>query len=157
MNPVMPLSGCFKFTDADLEGVYSMMGGTPIEIPIKRPPLEWRERYDAIKKEIGCHINGEYLVHYSLYGKDQDDLPVNNLHEKAINGKVIFIGGHNRCMDDGKGFISEPYFDPTWLDVAIAANDFLNASGNHQHVYLEGILTVSESHNIKCVTFVFGS
>lgn len=157
MKPVMPQSGCFKFTDADLVDVRSILGGTPVEVSFERPPPEFYERLDAIQKEIGCHINGEYLVHYCLNDEDQNGLPVNNLRDKAISGKVIFDQGDNRCVNDRERFIGKHFTDPTWLDVTIAANDFLNVTDSRRHVYLEDILVVSESNNTKHVTFVFGS
>ena len=60
-------------------------------------------------------------------------------------------------MNDRESFIGKHCTDPTWLDVAIAANDFLNVTDSRRHVYLEDIFIVSESNNIKHVTFVFGS
>jgi len=84
---------------------------------------------DTITEALGTHPR----VVYAAYKTDSNDLPINNLHETAIQGDVIF-----QLNDHTTGVINSP----TWLDVALHADYMLRLIDDHHHVFLESVFPV---------------
>jgi hypothetical protein len=48
--------------------------------------------------------------------------------------------------------------DPTWLDVAVLANDMIHTSGDFHHVFLEGINEIGhDADGTQIYQFAMGS
>ena len=82
------------------------------------------------------------MVRYSAYESDEDDNPIDNLDEVAIKGQAIivleaddFYGGKSSVE-----YRSPILRNPTWLDLALIANDAILAVNDHHHVFLEGVI-----------------
>ena len=150
MHSVSPEKGSYLTSYIDPENVYP--DGTPIIIPIT--PDDYAARLDEIDEEISKHVKGKPLVHYSAYKLDEYGLPINNLHEKAIDGKAVVRLRHS---GGGKDWESEVMHDPTWLDLTIVANQVIRLTRDYRHVYFE-CFSVSESDDgIQRLSLFMGS
>ena len=56
-----------------------------------------------------------------------------------IEGRVQFVQEHDGFWGEGEDYISEVVENPTWLDVTFYANEMIGITGDHHHVYLEGV------------------
>lgn len=105
---------------------------------------------DEMHNLIEENVNGKMLVFYSAYIIDDNELPVNNLNEVAIVGSGRFVAEYNDFYaDEGTDYISDLITNPTWLDVAILANDMIKTTGDNTHIYLEAV------HDMNDGTFTF--
>ena len=88
--------------------------------------------------DMACNLAGhkEFHMSYSAFS-EEDDVPVDNLDEIAIEGKVQFIQEQN--YGEGERYVSPVVENPTWLQVAVLANEMINTTGDTHHVFLEGI------------------
>ncbi|MES9851045.1 MAG: hypothetical protein ABW170_04350 [Candidatus Thiodiazotropha sp. L084R] len=118
---------------------------------------EWGEKYDEIIKEACGHIEGECLVNYSAYPNDKDELPINNLKQVAIKGKVVILKEHDPFWGAGKNFKSKLLVNPTWLELTIEANKMILTTGDRHHRYLEGFDVLYEKDGTKFVGLSMGS
>ncbi len=77
------------------------------------------------------------LVDYSAYDSDDNDVPIDNLNDIAIIGKCILV------MREDRPYQSEVVENPTWLQLAVLANEMIIATRDHHHCFLETV------HKIK--------
>jgi hypothetical protein len=113
--------------------------------------------FDEIaKKETDLQNAGVYrdFVSFSAYPDDYTD----NLDEVAVKGRVqfrqpyqAFFGG--MAVEARADYKSEILEDPTWLEVALCANDAINITGDNHHIFLEGIYQ-SEQWTLDDKSFV---
>ena len=87
-----------------------------------------------IKNDISLSLE-PCLVRYNAYKIDMNGVPINNLFEIAIHGTVQI------CTFRGD-YISDLLCNPTWLDIAKAANDMIIKTKS-KNIYLEGIQMVN--------------
>jgi hypothetical protein len=100
--------------------------------------------------KIEAALNGKpRLVHYSAYEDDVNDMPIDNLDEIAAHGACQF--------KHFTGKLSDIVINPTWLQVAIFANESIEASGDYHHVFLEQIRFVGEKNHVKRYEVYMGS
>ena len=118
---------------------------------------EWKKRYQVITNEVCSKVKGECLVRFSAYKKDKAGLPVNNLHFIAVPGKVVVVERHGPSWGNGKDYKSAVRTNPTWLDLAVIANDMIHKTGDRRHIYLEDCEVVSIKNGIKYVELYMGS
>ena len=105
----------------------------------------------VIDEAISASGQDESLVIYSAYDSDENDVPINNLHEVAVEGRVILVqardkywGGH-----DSKQYQSEVLENPTWLQVAVCANAMIAVTNDRHHVFLEGLRYSTTRDGVK--------
>ena len=72
----------------------------------------------------------------------------------AVEGKVRFS---EQRVEEGNPYDSGAMENPTWLDVAVAANCMIHITGDKHHVFLEGIGVIGEDDGVKIVAFAMGS
>lgn len=118
---------------------------------------EWQRRYDAISKQVCAQVKQECLVRFSAYHEDKRGMPVNNLHEVVLQGRVIVFAMHDPFWGKGKHFRSEKLRNPTWLDLARVANQMIHVTGDHHHIYLEDYAVVHEQDGIRYIKLLMGS
>ena len=89
-------------------------------------------------EEITRRLGKTRTVFYSV---DKD------MNEVAIEGNVRMV----EEVDDfwasesgAKDYRSEVMQSPTWLDIALAADDMINSVKDFHHTFLEGVYFVSE-------------
>jgi hypothetical protein len=95
---------------------------------------------------------------YSAYNNDKDtDIPIDNLDEIPHRGTFVVVSEYESNWDytgNGELYISEPITDPTWLDIALFANESIHVTGDYHHVFLESVEVVD---NGKALKLWFGS
>lgn len=80
-------------------------------------------------------------VSYSAYDSDDSDVPIDNLDNVAIEGKVVFASKRNEFYggEKSKNYQSEVIENPTWLQVCVYANEMIKTTRDLHHVFLEGV------------------
>ncbi len=118
---------------------------------IKIDQDKYSEAARKIDKRVDDYISSvsetEIRVSYSAY-KTIDDIPIDNLDEVAVEGKCFFVG-HN--------YESKVVKSPTWLDVCVFANNYIQASSDFHHIFLEDVEVSEEIDGVKKVEFWMGS
>tara|TARA_Y100000034_G_scaffold60073_1_gene73030 strand:- start:13 stop:591 length:579 start_codon:yes stop_codon:yes gene_type:complete len=108
---------------------------------------------DAIAKRIADALfilPEDLYVVYSAYQADENDVPIDNLDDIAIpmppDFDTIML-----CAEYGEA--RKTYREPvTWLQVAMAAQEFIVATGDLHHVFLEGVRTSGDGEGVWCVS-----
>lgn len=99
-----------------------------------------------------------YLI-YSVYENDKDDLPNDNLDEVAFKGTYVVVGEYDEFWDgrgvgligdpigerQGKAYYSKMVHNPTWLDIAVLANESIICTNDLHHVFLESVNVVDNA------------
>ena len=91
----------------------------------------WEER-------LFQRIRWECYVEYAAYETDSKGVPINNIDDIAVRGTVRF---------ERYGYKSKPIKNPTWLDIAVLANDSILYSDDIMHVYFEKIEKIKNKKN----------
>lgn len=99
------------------------------------------------------------VVIYSAYENDvENDIPIDNLDEIPHRGTFVVVNDYDSFWDstggNGESYISEPVTDPTWLELAIHANESMHVTGDYHHCFLENVQVVD---NGKALKLSFGS
>jgi hypothetical protein len=115
----------------------------------------WGERFDKIQQRVANAIKGKCYVQFSAYQQDKHGLPVDNLDEVAFHGKVKFVIKQDSWRADT--YMSPVITNPTWLDVAILANEMIKQTKDTHHVYLEDIEATGKQGEVTILEFVMGS
>lgn len=89
-----------------------------------------------------------------------NDNPIDNLDEIAIHGPVIFFHEGDGSKKS-KDYLSQVFFSPTWLQVAVAANEMIRRTRDTHHTYLEGVdfykKSIVEGKEVPIYRFSMGS
>ncbi len=134
------------------------------------PESEFRKKYaeasdpmhkkveDAIKAASGA----DFWVYYSAYESDPDGIPIDNLDEIPVPGKVMMVEQGDNFFGDGKGYRSKVLDSPTWLDLCVAANDMIIATDDKHHIFLEAVVATpktlfQDNDEVKILRFSMGS
>ena len=104
-------------------------------------------------------LNGDKpSVIYSAYSTTNEDLPTDNLDDVAVEGRVIFLMDHKPFFGGGEDWQSDVVENPTWLEVAVLADDMIRTTGDYHHVFLEDVEGVGqEKDGLKFARMVMGS
>lgn len=109
--------------------------------------------YDVLSNYISDRlkekIKGNVYVTYSNFDEDKKGIPINNIDEIAVKGKIRFYQKHDPFWGKGKDYTSKPIKNPTWLSVAKLANDMIKTTGDTHHRFLEGIYKRKNKYYFK--------
>lgn len=125
--------------------------------------LKLKEAHNVIQQKIigAVRASGskKAIVVYKAYSEDSEKVPIDNLHEVAVKGKCRFA--NSRSVYLGKtteqNYLSKVVIDPTWLQVAIMANEMLEKTKQTNRVCLEGIILVVKKYGINRLVFSMSS
>ena len=115
----------------------------------------WEKVYSEIENQLKNEISDEILVRFSAYKIDENEIPINNLNDIVVNGKVKFISPKNIWKNEK--YTSVIVENPTWLDITVLANEMIIKTQDKHHIYLEDIEFVREEKDIKIYDFIMGS
>lgn len=103
------------------------------------------------------------MVSFSAYPRVYTD----NLDEVAVEGRIQFRTKHQSFFggmaeEVRKDYESEILTNPTWMEVALCANDMINCTGDNHHVFLEAIhktgqFTLDDKSFVLIYDFSMGS
>lgn len=116
---------------------------------------EWDRRTHLmdVRVQEACRAAGhrKVLVDYSAYGHEDDDedLPLDNLGEVAVQGKCVLFRE--------KGYYSPVLESPTWLEATVHANAMIYATRDCHHVFFEGLDRMGEYEGVPAYRFLMGS
>jgi hypothetical protein len=107
------------------------------------------EQIDSIVEETIKLTGKKQSVVYSAYEEDEYGNPINNLKEIAIKGMIKFV--------DGEDFVSLPLFSPTWLDIAIVANEMINQTKDYQNRHFKDFDVFDNQDGVMIAKLIMGS
>ena len=131
----------------------------------------FRERYakasDPMHKKVedAVFADGQEKsqVYYSAYEATEEGIPIDNLDEIPIEGKIMIVEMGSDFYGSGDSYKSKTLDSPTWLELCVAANEMMFTTKDLHHVFLEGImatnkvLTLQDMTEIKVCNFNMGS
>jgi hypothetical protein len=112
---------------------------------------------DAIQNRVERSIGPKCVVYFSAYTLDADQVPVDNLDEVPVTGKLLVRGSRLRGGQRGKDYESCVLENPSWLDLCGIANDQIIATRDREHRYLEGIEVVENNGDVQLTAFRLGA
>ncbi|WP_426416926.1 hypothetical protein [Aestuariirhabdus sp. LZHN29] len=80
---------------------------------------------------------------------------IDNLEEVAFEGKVIVHLPHDPDWGEGSGLTSAVLTDPTWLDLCVVANDFIDIADDRLGTDLKDTVITGVTDGITYVAMVF--
>lgn len=107
---------------------------------------KYKEACDKMEIKVAERVRGECRVFYSAYDSDEDGIPVDNLDEIALVGKIAVICNWPSVIDTEKVLTSEILKSPTWLDLTVISNDLINETCDYHHRFFEGYHIIGETH-----------
>ena len=113
---------------------------------------------DAIQNRVKASIGPKCAVYFSAYTLDSDQVPVDNLDEVPITGKLLVRGSRRvRGSQRSRDYESSILENPSWLDLCGIANDQIIATRDREHRYLEGIEVVENNGDVQLTAFRLGA
>jgi hypothetical protein len=112
---------------------------------------------DAIQDRIKRSVGRKCVLFFSAYSLDADRLPVDNLDDVPIWGKVQIKSRPIKGVQRRYEFESAVMKSPTWLELCGIANDQLIATRDRNHHYLEAVELVETVGDIQIAEFHFGT
>ena len=115
--------------------------------------------YDAIQNRIRDRVGRKCFVFFSAYTLDSDKVPIDNLDEVPVAGKLLIRGGRDRTRSGQlrKEYESPIVEDPSWLELCVIANNQISATHDRDHRYLEYIEVVENIGDIQVAVFRLGA
>jgi len=101
-----------------------------------------------------------YCGYYQTYKNNIFKIPLSNLDDIAVEGRVVFEElQHGWLSGGGKPYTSDVVEDPTWLEVALLANEMIHTTKDFHHKFLENIYEKPNTphSNVKLMGFEMGS
>lgn len=132
--------------------------GSPLDTPEElaegqRRWDDYRTASDAINERVDEYVKSHGAesvhVHYSNYKMDERDVPVDNLDEIAVKGKVIFKASSDEFFggDESSDYESPVLENPTWLELCRHFNDMMLTTGDFHHCFFEGVYSAKQEQN----------
>lgn len=117
-----------------------------------------RERLTlAIQDRVAEAVGSGCVVRFAAYRIDARGMPIDNLDEIAVPGLVQFVQEHDPFWGRGADYRSSTLSDPTWLEVAVIANEMIGVTGDRQHRFLEGVTRLRMENEVDVVELDMGS
>jgi hypothetical protein len=121
-----------------------------------------KKKKKSMDERIAEAIGEEPRVIYSAYkdyADDEEDEPIDNLDDVAVKGNVVLIGQADEFWGgkESKDYRSPVLKNPTWLEVAIHANEMIKTTLDEHHVFLEGLSVFKKEGKVTLYEFDMGS
>ena len=125
----------------------------------------WNDATNRMNEEVHSAIRHPHTcVNYAAYENDENGIPIDNLHEVAIKGlvQVIRIRANHELAggypDESEDYFSPVLTNPTWLDLAVAANEMIRTTGDFDHCFFEDFKIIGVNVNgVQAVDLFMGS
>ena len=113
---------------------------------------------DAIQSRVRARVGPKCAVYFSAYKLDSDKVPIDNLDDVPIPGRVVVRGARDRRRGGqlSKDYESPIMESPTWLDLCVIAHDQIVATRDRVHRYLENVEVVGNTADIQIAVFRLG-
>ena len=123
----------------------------------EREQAIYNQRHDQIHDKIAARLGEKPVIHYSTQRNDEDGLQKDNLDEIAVEGRVCFHARSDAFFGKGVDYTSPVVESPTWLDVAVFANQAMKTTGDFAHWFFEGLGPARKKDGVQQVQLNFGS
>ena len=124
---------------------YTILGEQDDEVP---DPLEMRIE-NAIEERVS--------VPHVVYARTNEEGELlDELEQCAFEGKIVFVKEAYKDNPDSKLYKSNVLENPTWLDIAVAANRMIMRTEDYDHYFLEDIEIVKPGE-VTEARFIMGS
>jgi hypothetical protein len=109
--------------------------------------------FDAIQDRVRARVKQKCFVVFSGYTSDPDNVPVDNLDDVPVSGKVKIRASRQRLASGNpkKDYESEVLHNPTWLDLCAIANAHLVQRVRRRQLYLETANIVGIEGDVQIV------
>jgi len=108
--------------------------------------------FDAIQDRLKARLNRKCCLTFSAFGIDQNKLPIDNLDEVPVPGKIKLHARRGKiCGRAFKDFESTVFENPTWLDLCEIAHAQIRRFVGRRHCYLEAADIVDKVGDIPIV------
>ncbi len=94
---------------------------------------------DAIQHRVRDRIGPRCIVFFSAYARDADKVPVDNLDDVPVPGKLQIKRSRVRKIQRSEDYESAILENPSWLDLCVIANEQITVTRDRDHRYLEDI------------------
>tara|TARA_B100000614_G_scaffold240497_1_gene240913 strand:+ start:372 stop:800 length:429 start_codon:yes stop_codon:yes gene_type:complete len=111
----------------------------------------------AIQARVEEVIGSDCIVKFAAFKTDSQGMPVDNLDKKAATGSVCFTQDHDPFWGKGTNYRSAALSNPTWMEVAVIANEMITVTGDKHHCYLEGVTRLRREAGIDILELDMGS
>ena len=113
---------------------------------------------DAIQNRVNARVGSKCSVYFSAYKLDADKLPVDNLDDIPISGRVLIRANRDRIRGGqlSKDYESPIMESPTWLDLCAIANLQITATRVRERRYLEHVEVVGTKTDIQIAEIRLG-
>jgi hypothetical protein len=137
-------------------------GGAPVSLAVRelvsaedQHSARYAERLETMQTRIAEALHTAPIVRFSAYKVDGHDLPIDNLNEIVFSGRCKFI--QRKRPWNIRSYESAILTNPTWLAVAVLANEAILITEDTHHVYLEGLEQLQPEIDIAVLELVMGS
>lgn len=109
---------------------------------------EYDQRMERIEQRLAAEIDGECRVEFEVEDAELEDC--------AFEGKLGFTAHRDPSNPSSRDYKSEVVENPSWLEVAVLANQMLVTTDDDDHRYLEGV-EILKSGPVSEARFLMGS
>lgn len=111
---------------------------------------------EAYRKRFNNKPADPINVTYSAYKSDDDNIPIDNLDDVPVQGRVKFVAEPDSWST--KRYESPVVESPTWLEITLIADDMIKTIEDFHHIFLENIRHAkTEEDGTKIYHFIMGS
>jgi hypothetical protein len=115
--------------------------------------------FDAMQQRISKRVDGKCFLVFSAHKFDHNRVPIDNLDEVPIPGKVKIRVGRSHFSDGKltKLFESEILRDPSWLDLCAIAHAHILRARDRTNRYLDTAEIVGNEGDVTIVRLCLGT
>jgi hypothetical protein len=111
---------------------------------------------DSIQNRIKRRVGPKSVVFFSAYALDADRIPIDNLDDVPVTGKLRVRGTRSQRIQRSESYESSILENPSWLDLCVFANEQIIATRDREHRFLENIEVIEIVDGIKIVKLCLG-
>jgi len=121
--------------------------------------IKYQEASDPMHQKVEDLVRKsgqDFHVYYSAYESTPEGIPIDNLDEVPIKGKIKVVEQGSDFFGSGKGYRSKVLDSPTWLELCVVANEMIIATGDLHHIYLEAVMVSTSRDSKQALTLIDG-
>jgi len=106
---------------------------------------DWDTAYQDIQNRVDKAIRERFgekfnvSLTFSAYDSDENDIPIDNLDDCPVKGTFAFVHWDRGGWGNNGVYKSIPVENPTWLDIAVLAQEMMLITADMHHCFLEGV------------------
>jgi len=121
------------------------------------PEMVEDDELEEVHARVCAAVVGPCLVRFAAFDALDAGPLAAVLDAVAFEGRCQFLREHVAFWGEGRDYTSPVFDSPTWLDVAVAANEMLKTTGDEHHVFLAGISQMFRLDDVTVLRFEMDS